>query len=57
MYYNECPICGAHLDPNEKCDCRNEHEITMRKRTANNHKMAELLEVEEWNQEELRICC
>ncbi len=21
MYYDECPICGATLDPNEKCDC------------------------------------
>lgn len=19
MYYNECPICGAALDPGEKC--------------------------------------
>lgn len=19
--YKECPHCGAHLDPNEKCDC------------------------------------
>ena len=22
MYYNECPMCGAALDPGEKCnDC------------------------------------
>lgn len=22
MYYNECPKCGAYLDPGEKCeDC------------------------------------
>ncbi len=20
-YYNTCPFCGAHLDPNEKCSC------------------------------------
>ena len=20
-YYRECPNCGAHLDPGEKCDC------------------------------------
>jgi len=20
-YYNECPNCGAHLDPGERCDC------------------------------------
>ena len=28
MYYNECPNCGATLDPGEKCDClleQNEH--------------------------------
>ena len=21
MYYNTCPRCGAHLDPDEHCDC------------------------------------
>lgn len=21
-YYNTCPDCGAHLDPGERCDCR-----------------------------------
>lgn len=20
-YFRICPICGAHLDPGEKCDC------------------------------------
>ena len=20
-YFNECPYCGANLDPCEKCDC------------------------------------
>lgn len=20
-YYSVCKLCGAHLDPNEKCDC------------------------------------
>lgn len=20
-YSNQCPICGANLDPGEKCDC------------------------------------
>lgn len=23
-YYNTCPLCGANLDPGEKCDCENE---------------------------------
>lgn len=22
MMYRECPNCGAHLDPGEKCDCK-----------------------------------
>ena len=21
-YYRTCPICGANLDPGEKCDCQ-----------------------------------
>ncbi len=21
-YYNTCEMCGAHLDPGERCDCR-----------------------------------
>lgn len=24
MKYKECPICGAHLDPGERCDCQKE---------------------------------
>ena len=23
-YFRTCPDCGAHLDPEEKCDCRKE---------------------------------
>ncbi len=23
-YFKTCPHCGAHLDPGEVCDCRNE---------------------------------
>ncbi len=23
-YYNECPICGAGLDPGEACECAGE---------------------------------
>lgn len=22
-YYTVCPVCGANLDPGEKCDCEN----------------------------------
>ncbi len=28
-YYRVCPRCGAHLDPGEVCDCR-EQEKTVR---------------------------
>lgn len=34
MKYKTCPVCGAHLDPGEKCDCADrdvpEIEMTMR---------------------------
>lgn len=33
MYFNECPICGAHLDPGEKCDCEKEKGLS----DANQH--------------------
>ncbi len=26
MYYNECPQCGAYLDPGERCDCEEERQ-------------------------------
>lgn len=26
MGYHICPECGAHLDPGERCDCRDEKE-------------------------------
>lgn len=30
-YYNECPNCGAHLDPGERCDCEaNKEPVAMR---------------------------
>lgn len=25
-YFKVCPHCGAHLDPGEVCDCRDEEE-------------------------------
>lgn len=25
-YFDTCPDCGAHLDPGEHCDCREEKE-------------------------------
>jgi hypothetical protein len=25
--YLECPFCGAHLDPGERCDCVESHAV------------------------------
>ena len=25
-YYKTCPNCGAHLDPQERCDCAEKEE-------------------------------
>ena len=25
-YYRTCPLCGAHLDPGERCDCQEKEE-------------------------------
>ncbi len=29
-YFNTCPVCGAHLDPNERCDCEQENHPSER---------------------------
>lgn len=29
-YYRICEVCGASLDPGEKCDCSKEQEKTPR---------------------------
>lgn len=39
--YRECPLCGAHLDSGEKCDCRaaeadDNAETDMKERTKDN---------------------
>lgn len=26
-YYNECPKCGAHNDPGEKCSCTQNKQL------------------------------
>ena len=42
MFYNECPICGASLDPGEKCDCAAKKEactaVTEQTSNVNNPK-------------------
>lgn len=31
-FYNVCQKCGAHLDPNEKCDCEDMAEKEKKER-------------------------
>lgn len=57
MYYNECPRCGAHLDPSEQCDCRDERERRLKKRKADEIRTSEMMEDERWIQEELKNYC
>lgn len=26
-YFRDCPLCGAHLDPGERCDCAKEKPL------------------------------
>ena len=28
-YYKTCPHCGAHLDPGEVCDCRDNEKTAL----------------------------
>lgn len=45
MYYNECPRCGACLDPGERCDCEDERRrqteliMSMLRENKENHQM------------------
>ena len=56
MIFQECPHCGCYLDPGERCDCQDIERKKMRKRQEINRRMEEM-EVSEWKQEELEICC
>lgn len=31
-YYNVCPICGANLDPGERCTCQEERREREKRR-------------------------
>lgn len=43
-YYNECPRCGAHLDPGERCDCEDRIEPAAAKITVK--RVEEMLRLE-----------
>ena len=40
--YNTCPICGAHLDPGEKCNCEYEKALAIAAGTYRNSIVHEL---------------
>lgn len=55
MYFKKCPLCGAHLDPGELCDCRETEKeaapLPRERPHANGHKpslSACRLEVKGW---------
>lgn len=33
-FYDTCPICGANLDPGERCDCQEKKEQETQKRQS-----------------------
>lgn len=39
-YSNECPLCGANLDPCEKCDCTERKEEKTNEAKSNEKKAA-----------------
>lgn len=51
-YYNECPYCGAYLDPGEECEC-----VYKRKQAVKRQAEASRLADREgmWEQLELAI--
>ena len=36
-YFNPCPLCGANLDPGEKCDCQDAVEKPKPKKKEQYH--------------------
>ena len=46
-----CPDCGCHLDPGEKCDCREERELEREKET----KLVKMLKVEKSGQMKIKF--
>lgn len=44
-YYNKCDLCGANLDPGEKCDC-SEREVKRNEERIYLHKSRERKEIQ-----------
>lgn len=53
-YYSTCAVCGAHLDPGERCTCTEEDKCQKRnKKTTSNTSGKDLGE----ESEKSRNCC
>lgn len=53
MYGYICPDCGCHLDPQEKCDCREEREQKREKAAVFSKRMESMIRVGEDGQMQL----
>ena len=51
-FFNECPLCGANLDPGEECEC-----VQKRKQVVKRHAEASRLAEQEgmWEQMALAV--
>lgn len=47
-YYDICAVCGAHLDPGEKCTCEKETE-------KYKNKLSKLVEIDKNGQISLKV--
>lgn len=41
-YYRTCPLCGAHLDPGESCDCVEREIISLSHKLTKDERIAYL---------------
>ena len=53
-YYRECPRCGAHLDPGEHCDCKDDKKPVVAKSTVK--RAEEMIRLEKDGQYRLVAC-
>ena len=44
MYYNTCELCGANLDPGERCDCTEHHISVMEQKRRKSRSGAGFIE-------------
>lgn len=54
--YRECPLCGANLDPGERCDCEELRLLERERKSKMRKHKAEMLRLSDtdkgWKQQE-----